>query len=354
MEETKKNEHSENAEQKGIDLQHIVEKLWKQKMLYAKVLPVVFVVSCLYIICIPRTYSSDIKLAPEMDNSMGGGTLGDIASSLGFNLSDMQTSDAITPLLYPDLMDDNKFVSDILDFQVGSLDGTIKCSYGDYLKEHQKKPWWGDVIDWVKSFLPKGEEEDPIKASGLEKSPYLLTMDEDQLLEAVRGNITLRVDKKTGIITIATKAQDALICKTLADSMCAHLQSFITDYRTKKARIDSDHYRQLMEESKANYEKARQLYGSYADANTDIVLESYRAKRNDLENDMQLKYNSYTTMTAQYQAAQAKVQERTPAFTMIKGATVPIKPTGPKRMFFVAGMLVFATLLTSLYIYIKK
>ncbi len=105
MEETKKNEHSENAEQKGIDLQHIVEKLWKQKMLYAKVLPVVFVVSCLYIICIPRTYSSDIKLAPEMDNSMGGGTLGDIASSLGFNLSDMQTSDAITPLLYPDLGD---------------------------------------------------------------------------------------------------------------------------------------------------------------------------------------------------------------------------------------------------------
>ena len=81
---------------KAIDLQQIIQKLWKHKMLFAKVLPVVFVLSCLYIICIPRTYSSDIKLAPEMDNSMGGGTLGDIASSLGFNLSDMQTSDAIT------------------------------------------------------------------------------------------------------------------------------------------------------------------------------------------------------------------------------------------------------------------
>lgn len=354
MEEKKKNEHSENIEQKGIDLQHIVEKLWKQKMLFAKVLPVVFVVSCLYIICIPRTYSSDIKLAPEMDNAMGGGTLGDIASSLGFNLSDMQTSDAITPLLYPDLMDDNKFVSDMLDFQVGSLDGTIKCSYGDYLKKHQKKPWWGDFTDWVKSFLPKGEDDDAVKASGLKKSPYLLTKDEDNLLEKVRGNITLRVDKKTGIITVAAKAQDALICKTLADSVCSHLQGFITEYRTHKACIDMEHYKQLMDEAKANYEKARQRYASYSDANMDVVLESFRAKRDDLENDMQLKYNTYTTMTAQYQAAQAKVQERTPAFTMIKGATVPIKPTGPKRMFFVAGMLVFATLLTSLYIYIKK
>ena len=189
---------------------------------------------------------------------------------------------------------------------------------------------------------------------GLEKSPYILTVEEDKTLESVRGNITLRVDKKTGIITISTKAQDALICKTLADSVCTHLQAFITNYRTHKAIIDKDHYKQLMEEAKANYEKARRVYASYSDANNDIVLESYRTKRDDLENDMQLKFNNYTTMMAQYQAALAKVQERTPAFTMIKGATVPIKPSGPKRMIFVVGMVIFATILTSLYVTIKK
>ena len=191
-------------------------------------------------------------------------------------------------------------------------------------------------------------------AKGLENSPYLLTKDEDKILEAVRDNISLRVDKKTGIITINTRAQDALICKTLADSACARLQTFITDYRTKKACVDEEHYKQLMEEAKASYEKARRAYAGYSDAHSEIVLESYRSKQNDLENEMQLRYNTYTTMTAQYQAAQAKVQERTPAFTMLKGATVPIKPTGPKRMFFVAGMLIFATIITSLYVTIKK
>jgi uncharacterized protein involved in exopolysaccharide biosynthesis len=69
---------------------------------------------------------------------------------------------------------------------------------------------------------------------------------------------------------------------------------------------------------------------------------------------MQLKYNNYTAMTTQFQAAQARVQERTPAFTMIKGATVPYRPTGPKRMLFVAGMLIFATILISLYATFKK
>lgn len=97
-----------------------------------------------------------------------------------------------------------------------------------------------------------------------------------------------------------------------------------------------------MEDAKASYEKARRLYGSYADANSEVILESYRAKQNDLENDMQLKYNNYTAMVTQYQAAKAKVQERTPAFTMIKGSSVPIKPSGPKRMIFVLIMLILS------------
>ena len=81
----------------------------------------------------------------------------------------------------------------------------------------------------------------------------------------------------------------------------------------------------------------------------EMVLESYRAKQTDLENDMQLKYNTYTTLMAQYQMAKAKVQERTPAFTLVQGAAVPIKPAGPKRMLFVVGMCVLAIICTSLW-----
>ena len=50
-----------------------------------------------------------------------------------------------------------------------------------------------------------------------------------------------------------------------------------------------------------------------------------------MENEMQLKYDAYTTLDKQLQAAKAKVQERTPAFTMIKGSSVPIKPAGPSQ-----------------------
>lgn len=331
-----------------IDLRLVFQKIWQRRMLFAKVLPIVFVLSCLYIICIPRTYTTNTKMAPELENPMAGGTLGDIASSLGFNMSDMQTSDAITPLLYPDLMDDNKFVTDLFDIQVESLDGDIKTNYYDYLAKFQKKPWWKSVTAWFKSLLPKSEDPVSPKKTG-EQNPYILSKKEDNIANIIRSDISINVDSKTGVITINAKAQDALICKTLADSVRTRLQAFITEYRTSKARNDLAYYKKLMEEAKASYEKARRLYGSYSDANNDVILESYRAKQNDLENDMQLKYNNYTAMVTQYQAAKAKIQERTPAFTTLQGAAMPVKPSGPKRMIFVAGMLVLAFICTVLF-----
>ena len=63
----------ENKNTDIIDLRLVFRSIWARKMLFVKVLPIVFVLSCLYIICIPRYYSSEAKLAPEMGGS-GGGT----------------------------------------------------------------------------------------------------------------------------------------------------------------------------------------------------------------------------------------------------------------------------------------
>ena len=339
---------SENKEPMTIDIGAIIKMIWAKKMLFVKILPAVFILSCFYILSIPRYYTADTKMAPEMDNPLSGGTLGDIASTLGFNFGEMQTSDAITPLLYPNLMEDNKFVTDLFKINVESQDGNIKCNYYEYLKRYQKYPWWNKIKSFVSNLFTPEENKDA-KRGGTGFDPYRLSRNDDNIAGAIRNKIKLNVDKKTGVISISTESQDPLISKTLADSVRNKLQDFITEYRTNKARTDLEYYRKLRDEAKLNYEKARRLYGSYADANSEVVLESYRAKQNDLENDMQLKYNNYTAMVTQYQAAKAKVQERTPAFTMLKGANVPIRPAGPKRMFFVVAMLLLATIAISIY-----
>ena len=337
----------EKKELEVIDLRVVFNKIWSRRKLFYKVLPVVFILSCIYIFSIPRYYTSDTKLAPELGNSMSGGTLGSIASSFGIDLGEMQTSDAITPLLYPDLMEDNKFVAELFNIKVVAEDGEINTTYYDYLDKKQKKVWWSYPIGWIKKLF---KSKDKKKGGKGEFNTYYLSRTQDGVVNAMRDNILLKVDKKTGVITISVTAQDPLIAKSLTDSVRVKLQAFITDYRTNKARIDEKYYKKLVDEAKADYEKARRLYGSYADSNTDVMLVSFRAKQNDLENDMQLKYNTYTTLMTQYQASKAKVQERTPAFTLLKGASVPIKPSGPKRMLFVIGVLLLSIFGTAFWI----
>ena len=95
----------ENKEEhlKQIDVVAIAKEMKKHKKLYLIALPVTFVLSCLLILCVPRYYSSTAKLAPEI-SSFSSSSLGDIASSFGFDLGGSAANgDAIFPELYPEL-----------------------------------------------------------------------------------------------------------------------------------------------------------------------------------------------------------------------------------------------------------
>ena len=336
-------------ETKKIDYKKVFQEIKLRRKLYAIIIPTVLVLSSLYIVCVPRVYGAEAVVVPEVESagSGSGSALSSLASTFGLDLASMQSADAITPLLYPELMDDNGFVSKLFHIKITNKDNSISTDYYTYLKKYQKVAWWTACMGWIKSkLMPKKQE----LTNGSKFNPYNLSKDDSDIIEQIKGSIKFTTDKKTGAITISAKAQDPYVCKILVDSVRQHLQVFITNYRTNKARNDVKYYQKLTSEAKEAYEKARQLYGSYSDANMDVVLESIHAKQNDLENDMQLKYNNYSTLSTQLQLSKAKVQERTPAFTLIKGAVVPIRPDSPKRVIFVLIMTFLAFAGTTLYV----
>ncbi len=341
-------EEINNRQLKVIDVYDIAKKLWARKKLFAKTLSITFVIACVFIVGFPRYYTTEVRLAPELEGTSISSTLGSLASSFGFDLDNLQSNDAITPLLYPDLMEDNGFVVSLFNVKVINKDGSVNTTYHDYLMKYQKPIIWLMPRDWIKNLFKKPQKEEKNILD-----PYNLSKKEDEIAGSIRDNIKINFDKKTAVISIDIKDQDPIICKTIGDSVKARLQDFITEYRTSKARNDYEYYQKLTTEAKQDYEKARQRYGSLADANTKVALKSVEMKLEDMENDLQLRFNAYSTVNAQMQAAKAKVQERTPAFTTIKGASVPVKPTGPKRMIFVAVCLILAFFITSTYVVVK-
>ncbi len=334
-----------------IDLRAVFQTIWQQRRLFYRVLPIVFVLSCVWIFPQPRYYISSVKLAPEFANEMDAGGLSSIASSFGFNLGGMAGgTDAIYPLLYPELFESPEFVVGLFKIQVTTADRSLTTDYYTYLKKHQKKNPLTRPFKKAKQWITNLFTEKEIQVGSDGVKPFWMNRRDYGLFMKAGRLITCTIDKKTDVTTITVQDQDPLVSATMADSVRVHLQNFITGYRTSKARLDADHYRHLADSARLEYEAASRLYSEYVDRHREVAMQSYISRRDELEADMGLKLNAYTAMMTQLQAMEAKVQEKTPAFTVLKSATVPVKPAGPKRMLFILGMLFLATIILSLYL----
>lgn len=337
---------------KQINLEFFVDKVKKYKKVFMIVLPIVFVFSTVYIFSLPRYYVSQTSLAPEIETpSLANGAIGSIASSFGLDLNNAQTTDAITPLLYPDLMKDNKFVVDLFKINVKTLDDSIHTDYYTFLTKYKKESWISKSIGGVMSVFKKKKECTKWNA---QKEPYMLSKDDDEIVSEIRQNVKIAADKQTGVISVFATSQDPLVSKILADAITEKLKGFIVKYRTSKAQKDVEHYKKLMQDAQSSYEATRRKYAAYADANNDVILESVKSQLEDIENDMQLKYNQYTAYNTQYQAAVAKLREQTPVFTKLQGASVPTKPDGPKRILSVIGVMLFTLFVMISWIVCKQ
>ena len=328
---------NENNEMKTMTLVTFLRRIKSHRKLYGWVMLAVIVLTAIWIYSVPRTYTAQTALAPEVQQQSAAlGGLSMIASQLGMDLGNAQTTDAISPTLYPELMNDNKFVVELLKIQLHTSDSPTPKSYYTYLTKDRKQSWMADIKDALVAKFGKPElPQSPFK------NPYMLNKENEHIVEQIRDEINISVDRQTGVINVFATAQDPVACKLLADSCTEHLKVFIVKYRTSKAQKDVLHYRQLMRDAQRQYERVRRKYAASADANQDVILESVRSEVEDMENDMQLKYNQYTAMSTQYEAAIAKLREQTPVFTVLQGASVPVKPSGPKRVLTILGMMLF-------------
>ena len=343
MSETKKTERPTIAQ--------LWQDVLKHKKLYAVVLGATFLIVAFLTLSVPNYYQCTVKLAPELSGgNKGRSGLASLASSFGVNLgSDNNGVDAIMPTLYPDLMNSVTFRASLFPVKVQRQDDDTPMSYYDYLKDHQRSPWWSSAMKAIASLFPK--EKEPEK-DGV--NPFRLTKEQSGIIEIMDKKVVCDVDKKIMVITINVTDQDPLIAATMADSVQERLQDFITDYRTRKARIDLAYNQKLFKEAEERYEKARRRSAASNDANQRVFLDRVRSEQTKLNNEMNLQYQAYSQVAAQLHLAEAKVQEETPAFTLLQPATVPVKKAGPARARICLVFLFLAFLATTVWVFHKE
>lgn len=286
---------------------------------------------------IPKTYKSTVVLAPEESGTGFMGSISSLASLVGMDMKLGKTGDAIYPEIYPDVMGSTDFLVGLFSVPVTTKDKSYSADYATYLEKKTKSPWW----DYPKTLLfqaikkIKGGGGAPY-TPGKKIDPFQLSKDQYDLMLGISGNISCSVDKKTNVITITVTDQDPYIAACMADTVTSRLQRLITDYRTKKSREDVEYLKGIQAESLVKYKNAQGNYSAYVESHRNSSLESINQMQEKLMSDMDMAQNIYTTVSEQLELAKAKVQEKTPAFTTIQSASVPVKHSNTPKIVILA------------------
>lgn len=285
---------------------------------------------------IPKQYSASISLAPELSGEKSFGGMSGLASLAGIDLND--GSDAIGPDLYPNVIATNKFLVDLLPIQVTTTEGDT-CSFKTYILLHTKAPWWSYGKIYLGKLIKKlRSKKTTTTGSQSGFNPKYLSEEEEVLINALRNSILCNINDESGIIQLSVNTQDPLVATIMVDSVMMRLQDFITQYRTNKARNDLNYYLTLEDSARYKYDEAKRDYVKFCDSHNGVTLQSYISERETLENELQLAFNVYSQIKQQVQLAQAKVQEKTPAFTVLEDSSVPNIPNTPRKV-----LILFAT-----------
>ena len=348
----------QHKKKKGKDAVIDFPRLWaalkRRKTTYFKVIPTVILTVWIISLGIPDYYKCTVQLSPEESIKTGSGALSMLASSFGLNISGSQGGDAITVMLYPDLLNSVDFKTKLFNIKVKRPEDKEPMTYYEYLRDEQYEPWWLSARKGLFKLI-FGEKE---KKKITTVDPFELTPEQTAVSGMINSKITCTIGtsvaKKAAIITLNVTDQDRHVVAMLADSVQLYLQDYITDYKTKKARHDLEFSEKLYADAKKKYERSRQLYAEYMEANHDVILESVRQKQTELENEMQLLFNNYNAISTQLLAAKVRVQEETPAFTTVLPATVPLRPEGPKRSRIVLVFTIAALFFTTIWVLFKE
>lgn len=161
--ETKQLHNNHNDEEIEIDLMDFLRKVIGIRKKIYKAVGIGLVIGIIVAISIPKQYTVEVTLSPEMGNNKGGGLSGLAASFLGSGVSMGDGTDALNASLSADIVSSTPFLLELFAMEIPVTKNEV-MTLNTYLDE-ETSPWWsyvigfpGMVIGGVKSLFTEEDE----------------------------------------------------------------------------------------------------------------------------------------------------------------------------------------------------
>ena len=335
-----------------LEIKDLLNRLKQNRGILIKSAAIAFLAGVFIVVFTPKVYKTEVSLLAESNsNSPANGLMGQLGNIAGFDVGGLMgmdmsgsNSSALTPDLYPEVVKSTTFLIDILQEKVYLPKEDITLSVSEYLQEHTKPTisgWPGYALSLLKS---KGEKRMiPPKNEG---EPLNLSQADLNLIKGLASTIEVNIIKSEGAITggdskiikVSVEQQDPYVSALLTEKVIASLKQYIIDYHTSKEKKDLTFIEARYQEAKARYFEKQEALADYDDSNVNVILASAKSRRDRLVTESTLASNLYKSLAQKREQAQILVQDKTPVFTVIEPAKVPLQKSKPKTIFTIISL----------------
>jgi uncharacterized protein involved in exopolysaccharide biosynthesis len=323
-----------------IDLLELAKTFWNGRKTILQTMFITGILGVVIALLSPKEYTATTTMVPQTSSSgskLGG--LSSLAAMAGFNLDMASSGEAMSPMVYPQIVSSVPFQLDLMNMPFTFAEVNHPVSLYEYYAEISK-PGVLSLISKYTIGLPgvilsaiKGDSDAKVFTDT--KGPIALTKKQEEVRKMIAEQVSLTLDSKQGYITLQAAFPEALLSAQVADQARELLQKYITRFKIEKASDKLTFIEQRYEEKKKEFEKAQTRLAYFSDQNKNVTSAVARTEESRLQGDYTIAMNVYNELAKQLEQAKIQVKEETPVFSILEPAMIPQTKSKPKKVMIV-------------------
>ncbi len=360
---------------KDISLQELITPIWRGRYKVLSISIFFFIWGVFHYAASPKEYVSYTKLLQEAQNqpaaNQGLRMLGQLG---GINIGQgMGMERGLSPELYPEIIESTDFLQELLlqplEFSTLGQELTLLEFFNYHYKEPFRERFYRGVGNYTVR-LPltlyknlRGLFNRPVDEFGGNSEQILenVTLTDREVLiltpqfRYAKSQVESRIDLEPDglILIVETRLSDPMAASQFNLIIADRMREYIVNYQNEKSRLNLQFVEKLYEEARARYQRSQEELALFTDRNQGNLTATAALELDRLQDQRDLTFQLYSSISQRLEEARIRVQEDTPIFTTFQR---PILPTTPESSSFlvIPVFLLFGIFIGVMWIFTEK
>lgn len=342
----------------SVDVKALTGTVWSNRNFVLKVTVVFVIIGIIIALLTPTGYKVEATLVPESQGIPAAGLLQQFGGFLGISGAQLGAkNNNLPPQLYPKVVNSLPYQVELLNKEITFAEpDTTVTAYTFFNKLYTPsiftyiRAYTLGLPNKIKSLFTGDKQIEALPATVLQDSIITLTKHQLDMVEMMRGHVSISINESNGLIKLQVTMPDPQAAAELGEYSIDLLEQYVTNYRTRKAERYLQFVTEQTQKAREKLQEVQTRLAKFQDQNINLATAQAMTHLKRLESKYELFFNKYQGLAKQLQQAKLKVQQKTPILTVLNPIKLPVENYTPQVKLIIAIFLVAGLVLSIIYI----